>query len=293
MPVAQVPYQQPQQQDSFDQLGKVVDLIDKLNQRSANAPAPGSSQFGALNAAQFQGADMQKLWMQEMLLRNPQLLSQMQQGQLQTPQPAQTQQQETTYSQQQVAQLKQQFDVAVNCANQHFNQLQQLWQMTQQIMNCYNAVCEYAAELERVAALGQASNIHANAFLNELNAAYEMLNVQHFMLTNPLYLLSHSFSTFDNEIAADDDAAVNLVSDFYLNFVKNFEEKRRQYLGGYSPQYTEYLQAQVQVQQPNYQTQQPTQAPQYIDSVVAWANGLRSEGFAQNLKRAHTQRMIG
>ena len=285
MPVAQVPYQQPHQGDSFDQLGKVVDLIDKLNQRSANAPAPGSSQFGALNAAQFQSADTQKLWIQEMLLRNPQLISQLQQGQLQTTQAPQTQQ-ESTYTQQQVDQLKQQFNVAVDCANQHFRQLQQLWQMTEQIMNCYNAMCGYAAELERVATLGQASNIHANAFLNELNAAYDLLNIQQFMLTNPLYLLTQSFSTFDREIDLGDDNAVNLISDFYLNFIKNFEEKRRQLLGGYSPQYVEYLQAQMQPQQ---QPQQPPAHPQQIDSVIAWANGLRSEGFGQALKRSHTR----
>jgi hypothetical protein len=301
-PQAPMPYILPvmqqgnaQQADSFDQLGKIVDLVDKLSQRqqgqSAQAPAPGSSQYSPMNIGQFQSADPAKLALQELLLRNPQLLQQLQ-GQQATPQTQQTT--EKTYSQNEVAQLKEQFDVAVKSANEHFQQLQQLWQLTQQIMGAYNAICEYAKELETVANLGLISNRNANAFLNELNAAYDVLNTQHQMLTTPLYLLPHAFSTFSGNIQPGDDNAVNLISDFYLTFVKEYEEKRRGGLGQYSPQYTEYLQAQTTqpTQQPQQQQPKGSQQTPDIDAVTAWAKGLSSQGFAQQIKRAHTQRLL-
>lgn len=281
------PVPQPQQTDSIDQASKLIDLIDKLGQRQSGANlAPGTSQFSPMNAAQFQSANPQQIALQELLLRNPQLIAQLQQSQL----PTQQQQTSTekTYSQQQVADMKAQFDVAVKCANEHYQQLLQLWQTTKNIMQAYNAICEYAKELENAVGLGEIANTHANAFLNELNAAYDMINVQHQMLTNPLFLLTHSFSTFKANISANDSQDVDLVSSFYIEFVRDFEEKHRQISGQYSPQYTEYLQSTVQ--QP--QTQPNPQQPQQIDSVLAWAKGLQSQGFGTQIKRAHTQQLL-
>jgi len=69
------------QPDTFDQATKLIDLIDKLNQRRSGNIEPGTSQTSQFNTAQFQTANQKQLDQQELLLRNPQLLQQNQQNQ--------------------------------------------------------------------------------------------------------------------------------------------------------------------------------------------------------------------
>jgi hypothetical protein len=294
----QTPYQQPVslvpqiQPDSIDQASKLVDLIEKIGQRQSGANlAPGTGQFSPMNAAQFQPANAQQIAMQEMLLRNPQLLSQSQN------------------SQQQVAEIKSKFDVAVKCANEHYHQLQQLWQVTQQIVNVFNALGQYASELERVAGLASASQGLANAFSQELNAAYDVArlasasqglanafnqelnalysiaDIQYAMLNTPQFALMHTSNLIKRHIEGSDDAAMQLISEEYIDVVKNFEGKRYATSGIYSDPYRSFLQDQVSLPP-------QLQKPQEINSIVAWANGLQSQGFGKQLKRVHTQQLL-
>ena len=244
-----------------------------------------------MNAAQFQPANAQQIAMQEMLLRNPQLLSQPQ------------------YSQQQVAEIKSKFDVAVKCANEHYQQLQQLWQVTQQIVNVFNALGQYANELEKVAGLAYSSQSLANAFNQELNAAYDVVklantsqnlansfnqelnalysiaDIQYAMLNTPQFALMHTSNLIKRHMEGSDDDAMQLISEEYIDIVKDFEAKKYAQSGVYSDQYRSFLQDQVALPP-------KLQQPQQINSVVAWANGLQSQGFGKQLKRAHTQQLL-
>lgn len=287
--VPQIP--QPQQSDSLDQASKLIDLIDKLGQRQSGANlAPGTSQFSPMNSAQFQSANPSQIALQELLLRNPQLISQFQQGQQQ--QASQTQQPNAdgsrVFSPQELQTLKTNIETTFRCANEYRKQLEQLWEVTQQVMNVFNAMAQYTSELEVVAKLGVVSQTLANSFRNELDAVYNVADIQYAMLNTPQFALLHTSNLINHHIDGTDDSAMSLISEEYVNTVKVFEEKKRQQTGQYSDVYTSHLQSVVS---PQAQYQQP-QSGSSVADIAAWANGLKSQGFGSQIKRAHTQRLL-
>ena len=292
--VPQIP--QPQQSDSLDQASKLIDLIDKLGQRNSGANlAPGTSQFSPMNSAQFQSANPSQIALQELLLRNPQLISQLQQGQQQQigqSQSSQTQQPNAdgskVFSPQELQTLKSNIETTFRCANEYRKQLEQLWEVTQQVMSVFNAMAQYTAELENVAKLGVVSQKLANSFQQELAAVYEIADIQYAMLNTPQFALLHTSNLINHHIDGTDDSAMGLISEEYVNTVKVFEEKKRQQTGQYSDVYTNHLQSVVS---PQERLQQPQTGASVAD-IAAWANGLKSQGFGSQIKRAHTQRLL-
>jgi hypothetical protein len=276
---------QPQQGDSLDQASKLIDLIDKLGQRNSGANlAPGTSQFSPMNSAQFQSANPSQIAMQELLLRNPQLLAQLQQGQQQKTEAEGSK----TFSPQEVQTLKTQLETVYKCANEHKQQLEQLWAFTQQVMSVFNAFAQYTQELETVAQLGVVSQSLANSFQQELAAVYEVADIQYAMLNTPQFALMHTSNLIKHHIDGTDDAAMQLISEEYVDTCNVFEEKKLAKTGKYSDIYKEYLQSAVNSQQ----TQIGQDPNAKVDDIVNWANGLKSQGFGQQIKRGHTQRLL-
>lgn len=286
-------YPQPQQGDSLGNLDKLIDIADKLaERRSGGNLQPGTSQYSPMNAGQFQSADMQQLALQELLLRNPQLLTQLQ-GQQQTQQQSAIPEGSKVFSPQQVEALKTQIGTIIDCANSHQKQLIQLWEFTQKIMQVFNAFAQYTGELEKVAILGSQYKNLSNAFLNELNAIYNIADIQYAMLNTPQFALMHTSNLIKYHIDGTDDAAMDLISEEYVDVVRNFEEKKKKVTGKYSDTYTDYLQQVVTpTAHSNYKTTPQIQNKSEIDSVIAWANGLKSQGFGTQIKRAHTQQLL-
>lgn len=241
----------------------------------------------------FQQQQPQQLAFQELLLRNPQLLQQFQQQQLQGLSQGQIQQQEAgslNLNPQQAAQLKQNVQTILQGSQQLHQHLQQLWQATTHIMNCFNAMCNYASELEKVAILAQVTNQLSNAFLQERDAALHMNDVLHEMLSRPDYLLLHSFQTWDRNLGIDNQS-LGFISELYMELVQRFEERHRQATGNYTPRHNEYLQQQInQPQQQGQRPGLPNQANQieYIKQFSgAMQNGSMNVG--KQLIRQHAQ----
>jgi hypothetical protein len=127
-------------------------------------------------------------------------------------------------------------------------------------------------------------------FLYQNECAEDMISVLESMLKNPYYLLYHSFELWGNLISADDEDFLNLFSEAYMQLVKTFEEKYRQTRGGYTQQYTDYLQSQVSGNQTQYPV--PTATPQTQEQITAikqFAQGLNSAGFGKQMQRMHSQ----
>ena len=76
---------------------------------------------------------------------------------------------------------------------------------------------------------------------------------------------------------------VDLLSQAFMAFVSQFEEKHKQITGKYSPEYLEYLQDQVG----NVPPQVAAQQEQQISAIKNWANSLSQPGAGKRMQQAH------
>lgn len=164
----------------------------------------------------LQTRPLDQLTQQQLLLSNPALLQQYQQQQ--------TQINGLSLNQQQAEQLKQSVNTLVQGSQQLHGYLQQSWQLLRQVMGAYNAMCNYAAELEKVVQLGYQQNSLANAFLQERDAVYAMADIQQQMLADPVYLLHHSFDVWDRNLGID-KTAIDYISQLYLELANRFDQR--------------------------------------------------------------------
>lgn len=187
----------------------------------------------SMGVGNLQTRPLDQLTQQQLLLSNPALLQQYQQQQ--------TQINGLSLNQQQAEQLKQSVNTLVQGSQQLHGYLQQSWQLLRQVMDAYNAMCNYAAELEKVVQVGYqqnslanamlpyvqiagAQNQLANAFLQERDAVYAMADVQQQMLTDPVYLLHHSFDVWDRNLGID-KTAIDYISQLYLELANRFDQR--------------------------------------------------------------------
>lgn len=253
---------------------------------------PGVSQTANYGQGMFNAANQQAIAQQEQLLRNPQ--QQQQPGELHL-------------NQQQATQLKQAISTLQQGANQHYQNFQRLQAFSNSIMNAFNAMCDYAAQLEKCNQIGQAQAIHANAFLayaqelekmvqlgnaqaihatafaQELAAKDDMLQVLRTMLTDPNYLIAHAFAVWERSLGGDVQALNANVSPAYMQLVANVEEKYKNQTGRYTPLWTQHLQSRINAQ--NSQSQQNPQQPFTLNT----PNGVQPnigyiDAFAKNLQ---------
>ena len=246
---------QPQQGDALEQLSKVLDLADKLRGReSAGNFAPGMARDASQSVGSLQTRPQEQLTQQELLLSNPALLQQFQQlQQQQAQQRANVQSGGLTLNQQQTEQLKQSVTTLMQGSQQLHQYLQQSWQLLNHVMTAYNALANYASELEKIAELGKQQNVVANAFLQERDAVYALADAQQQMLTDPVYLLHHSFDVWDRNLGID-KTAMDYIAQLYLELEQRFEQR--------------YQQATGQTSYPQQQQQPQTEAPQRLKATL-------------------------
>jgi hypothetical protein len=236
-----------------------------------------------MNAGQFQSRSQAELEAQEMALRR---LSNGQQEQQLNAAPRQS----PALDHETASRVSQSLNKASNAFDAQTRLLGQSALVSDKLMNLVNALASQVQAQEDAIKLGVIANQLSNAFLNELNAAHNMIDVQNRMLSSPMFLLAHSFQVFANTIQIGDREAIDLISSYYLDLVKGFEDKILSATGRYSPEYSQYLEQNINAPSP--------QSPQYyqsaqnaaVGSVTSFAEGLKTPGFAQSLKRAHTSR---
>lgn len=289
--VPQMPPQPQQGGALIDELSKVIDLADKLRGReSAGNFAPGMARDATMGVGSMQTRSQEQLAQQEMLLSNPALLQQFQQMQAQQRTQAQANPGAATnglqLNQQQTEQLKQSVNTLVQGSQQLYQYLQQSWQLLSHVMIAYNAMCNYAAELEKVAELGKQQNIVANAFLQERDAVYALADVQQAMLTDPVYLLHHAFNVWDTNLGTD-KTALDYISQLYLELTARFDQ-RYEAATGQSPYPQQQQPQQSQNQQPTQQTPQGIDPNYFKAFSQAMSQGNPKVG--QTLQKMHVQK---
>lgn len=249
----------------------------------------------------FQTRSPEELYRQEMLMRNPGLL----------------QNQQGAVSQQDYQQLRSAATTAYNCAVEFNKQIEQHKLITQQAIAAFNAMAYLVSEISEVTEIAlQALNyagtnaiaandlayhladvavngshqaLAANAYLQELLEAYNLIQAMQVMLSNPFYLANHAFEVFGETVTPEDEGFVNLVSGNYMNFINSFEEKFKSVTGQYTPQFSDYLQTQInQNQYPGFTPPVQNQdTQQLVNSVKAFATALQTPGFGKQLQRQH------
>lgn len=232
-PIYQTPpqWQPPQPGSAVEEISKVLDLADKLRGReSAGNFAPGMARDANLGVGSMQTRSLDQLTQQELLLSNPALH---QRGSV-TLNQTQVEQLRNSIStmQQGSQQLSQQLDQALgllsgmmqayNAMCNYADQLERFQAVSDSVMNAYNAMCEYASVLEQTTKLGYVANTYSNAFLQEKEALEQVATVQSEMLRDPVYLLNHSFSTWDANIGTN-RAAMDYISELYLELAERFD----------------------------------------------------------------------
>lgn len=242
------------------------------------------------NVAQFQ-SNPQLLQLQEILLRNPQLLGQVTQQLQQSQQPTNNQQ-----SNQSLEQLRKQnqalqeevrrlryIQYHQNQYNQNLSNHAELGNLGQIALTGMAEQIDHAVEMAIVG--GEALNL-ITPLINQVYDQQEMIEVMETMLRNPWYLLIHSFETWYQSINAEDSGFIELLSQAYSDLIAAYEELHRKQYGNYSPQYTDYLNSQSQ---PSPQVQYPQQEGrnQASEHYKNLAIALKSPGAAKEMQRQH------
>lgn len=272
--------------NALDEISKVLDFADKIRGRESHGNfAPGQSSQSSMSVGgMFQTRPQEQLAQQEMMLRNPAM---MQQAQQQQTQQQQAEPGSLTLSAAQSQQMQQAVNTMLQGAQKQQQLINETWAFASQIMNCYNALAEYTKELEKVAALGTVANTYANAYLDQMSAAQDVVNVQAQMLQDPVYLLHHSFQNWDQNIGID-KTAMDYISQLFLELVDRFDARYQQATGQPSVPQQQQFQPQ-QYQQPQQMQQQPDPTEFVKQFSQAMTQGVPTVG--KNLQRAHNQRL--
>lgn len=290
--------------DGIDQAGRIIDIVDRIAGRNASrtaAPEPGMSQQASFNAAQFQPMPQGMLQQQELMLRNPGMITQQQMQQVQ--------QLVNNYSQ---------------VANQALGDQKKAMQLASIMHQAFMQMANYAGELEKAVAMGQIMHqgflqmtdyadklsqtvsvlstapIAMQAYQQELDAAHRLIDVANHMLQNPVYLLEHSFGVFGQHVDETDAPFISVLSRLYMALVEKHETALQQKTGQYSQNYQNYLQSNVS----NMQQSLPPfpQAPQGLQgapgdlspSAVNFIRNMNQPGFGRQMQRQHVaQRQRG
>lgn len=270
----------PIQPNVVEQAGQLIDFIDKVNGRRANStPEPNQSGLN-FNAAQFQ-SNPAMLQMQELLLRNPELISQVQALRNQQQSPVQNQQaQSAEQLQRENAKLKyvQHYQNQYSQAASHHAQVAGLSHiatvgLTEQLNHAVNMALTGGIAIELLAPM-----------IEETYALKQHVSVLEKMLSDPYFLIYHCFENWFATITADNIGFMDLLSEAYMRFVESFENSRRQKFGQYTEQYTEYLNKKANELPPEIIQRQEQSANQYRD----FARAIQSPGFGTAMQRQHS-----
>jgi predicted unusual protein kinase regulating ubiquinone biosynthesis (AarF/ABC1/UbiB family) len=178
-------------------------------------------------------------------------------------------------------------------------ELERAVNMGQIMHQAFTQMCNYAWELERTVSVLSTAPIAMQAYQQELDAAHRLIDVAHHMLTNPIYLLEHSFATFAQNIDANDAPFVSVLSRLYMALVEKHENMVQQQTGRYSDSYQQYLQSQIGKpwQQPMQQNLPPfPQSPQgnppqnpggLNANAVAFIKNMNQPGFGRMMQQNH------
>jgi hypothetical protein len=290
--------------DPFENASRLIDIADRIAGRrggqSTAAPEPGLSQQSPFNVAQFQPMPQGLLQQQELLLRNPSLLQG--QGQISQQQMQQVQQivgsyaqvaQQALGDQRKAMQLASIMHEAFMQMSSYAGNLERAVAMGQIMHSAFMEMSNYADQLSRTVAVLSTAPVAMQAYQNELDAAYRLIDVANHMLQNPIYLLEHSFGIFGQQIDENDAPFISVLSRLYLALIEKHENMLRQKTGQYSPKYQQYLQSNVNMPQ---QSLPPfPQAPQELQNVpgdlspqaVNILRSMNQPGFGKALQRQH------
>lgn len=220
--------------------------------------------------------------MQELLLRNPQLL-----GQLQKPQQQQTQQQSQQTTQQQIEQLQRENQLLKHNAhhtneyNKKLSHYAQVGGLGQIAVNGLTEQLNHAIDMAIVG--GEALKL-VTPLLQQANDQEDLINTMSSMLSNPWYLLHHCFEVWFQSVTPDNTGFIDLLSEAYMKFIEAFENSHKSNYGKYSDTYTEYLNAQANQIPPQIVQQQQAVAGIYQD----FAKQMQQPGIGTRMQQQHS-----
>lgn len=153
---------------------------------------------------------------------------------------------------------------AIRALSPYINSLEQMAQVAGAQAIYIEGVQGQLKEYHRIAEIGYVAIQSLHDVLNQLKATEELHNALLNCVNSPDWMLVNSFDVMANAITGNDDAAMEVVSQKYLEFASAFEEKKRQLTGSYSPGYTAYLNENINAQNTsNSGNQQPSQQQYY------------------------------
>jgi hypothetical protein len=226
------PTQQPSQNDFIDQATKILNFVEALQQRgtgratqtqeTAQSSTPTNYSVGNFQTAQTQAIGEQERRLAQLATSTPQSLPSTQTNYA----PSLQQQSQVSNNleatlQQQVQVLSQGFQAAMEERNAAFKLIDSLMPFVQvnDILNQENQ------ELHKTVNMLTPFVQTAQIWMDDAIAHEQVLNNVLNLFVDPEFLVYHAFQVFNNKIQHNGQAALEWISDEYLNLLNTYEQR--------------------------------------------------------------------